>query len=141
MNPEITFFFEDIESSSISIDLKAAERWLFTCIEKYQKSIGQITYIFVSDEYLLKMNQDHLDHDYYTDIITFNYNQDNIISGDLFISIDRIEDNAKKISTTFAEELKRVMIHGVLHLIGFNDHSEEEKTEMRKQENFCLDLA
>lgn len=141
MEPEITFCFEDIESSSIDIDLKATERWLFTCIDKYEKEVGEITYIFVSDEYLLKMNQDHLEHDYYTDIITFNYNQDNIISGDLFISIDRIKDNAKKISVTFAEELKRVMIHGVLHLIGFNDHSEEEKTEMRKQENICLEIA
>jgi rRNA maturation RNase YbeY len=87
------------------------------------------------------MNQDHLDHDYYTDIITFNYNQDNKVSGDLFISIDRIRDNANKISITFEQELKRVMIHGVLHLIGYNDSSEEEKTEMRNQEDMCLELA
>ncbi len=137
----IEFCFEDIEANTLNMDWKATEKWLFACVENYKPTIGEITYVFVSDEYLLKMNQDHLDHDYYTDIITFNYNQDNEISGDLFISIDRIKDNANKISVTFAEELKRVMIHGVLHLIGYNDSSEEEKTEMRNQENKCLELA
>ena len=137
----IEFCFEDIEANTLNIDWKATERWLFTCVNNYEPSVGEITYIFVSDEYLLKMNQDHLDHDYFTDIITFNYNQDNKVSGDLFISIDRIRDNANKISITFEQELKRVMIHGVLHLIGFNDSSEEEKTEMRNQEDMCLELA
>ena len=96
MNGQIEFCFEDISKESIELDWKATERWLFACVDNYDKQLGDLTYIFVSDEYLLKMNQDHLEHDYYTDIITFNYNQDNIISGDLFISIDRIKDNANK---------------------------------------------
>jgi rRNA maturation RNase YbeY len=141
MEKEISFFYEDVEESDIKFNYEATERWLFDCLEHYKisKSIV-LSYIFVSDEYLLEMNKTHLDHDYYTDIITFNYNEDDLVSGDMFISIDRISDNAKQLSLKFADELDRVIVHGLLHLIGFNDKTNEEQLEMTKQENYCLEL-
>ncbi len=100
--------------------------------------MGTLNVIFCSDEYLLQMNRDYLQHDYYTDIITFNYNEANFISGDLFISIDRVNENAESLGVESMHELNRVIIHGVLHLVGFNDKSEQEKTEMTLQEDLYL---
>lgn len=100
--------------------------------------MGTLNVIFCSDEYLLQMNRDYLQHDYYTDIITFNYNEANFISGDLFISIDRVNENAENLGVESMHELNRVIIHGVLHLVGFNDKSEQEKTEMTLQEDLYL---
>jgi rRNA maturation RNase YbeY len=100
--------------------------------------LGDITVIFVTDGYLLEMNKKHLNHDYYTDIITFDYCEGNIISGDLFISLDRVRENASTFDTPFLLELKRVMIHGVLHLCGHNDKTKEEEENMRSLENKYL---
>ena len=86
------------------------------------------------------MNKEHLRHDYYTDIITFNYVADTVLNGDIFISIDRVMDNSKSFNTNFADELRRVMAHGVLHLIGFNDKSDEEQKKMTEAENVCLEM-
>ena len=100
--------------------------------------LGDITVIFVTDGYLLEMNKKHLNHDYYTDIITFDYCEGNIISGDLFISLDRVRENALTFDTPFLLELKRVMIHGVLHLCGHKDKTKEEEENMRSLENKYL---
>ena len=100
--------------------------------------LGDITVIFVTDGYLLEMNKKHLNHDYYTDIITFDYCEENIISGDLFISVDRVRENAATFDSPFLQELKRVMIHGVLHLCGHKDKTKEEEENMRSLENKYL---
>ena len=102
------------------------------------RELGDITLIFCTDEELLAINKEHLDHDYYTDIITFNYNNDSIISGDLFISVDRIKDNATQLGVSMEEELHRVCYHGVLHLVGYNDKTDQEIEVMRAKENFYL---
>ena len=107
-------------------------------ITEEAKVIGDISIIFVSDEYLLEMNQSYLSHDYYTDIITFDYCEGNLISGDLFISVDRVGENADTFNVAFLSELHRVMIHGVLHLCGYKDKSIEEEKQMRILENKYL---
>lgn len=114
------------------------KNWIKYTIEKNNKQIGEISYIFCSDEQLLEINKEFLNHDYYTDIITFDYSESDIISGDLFISIDRIKDNAKTLGISYQEELHRVIIHGILHLLGFKDKTDEESQNMRLLENECL---
>ena len=109
--------------------------WISSCIENNGKTVGEITYIFCDDDYLLKINQEHLNHDYYTDIITFDYCEGDLVSGDLFISTERTRDNAEQLNSSADDELHRVMIHGVLHLLGLKDKSEKEATEMRKAED------
>lgn len=103
------------------------------------KICGDITVVFCSDDYLLEVNRTYLDHDYYTDIITFDYSDLGILSGDLFISLDRVKENAQDFSDSFENELKRVVFHGVLHLCGYKDKSEEDKKIMRIKENYYLD--
>jgi rRNA maturation RNase YbeY len=102
------------------------------------KSTDEITVIFCSDEHLLEMNRQYLDHDYYTDIITFDYTDEAIVSGDLFISIDRVYDNAQGLGVERVNELKRVCVHGVLHLCGYGDKSESESQVMRDKEDYYL---
>ena len=114
------------------------KNWIKYTIEKNNKQIGEISYIFCSEEQLLEINKEFLNHDYYTDIITFDYSESDIISGDLFISIDRIKDNAKTLGISYQEELHRVIIHGILHLLGFKDKTDEESQNMRLLENECL---
>ena len=112
--------------------------WIAACITSFDKEVGELNYIFLNDERLLKMNQEYLGHDTLTDIITFDYCENNSISGDIFISVERVEQNAEKFEVLFEEELKRVMIHGVLHLLGFNDKTAKEKEKMRDLENRCI---
>lgn len=107
-------------------------------IREYNKLPGHLSFVFCSDDYLLKINQDFLQHDYYTDIITFDYSEGNKISGDLMISVDRVRDNARQHTISFEDELSRVMIHGVLHLLGFGDKTFEESSKMRKLESDAL---
>ncbi len=95
----------------------------------------------MSDEQLLAMNKQYLNHDYYTDIITFDYSESSLISGDLFISVDRVRENAKQLKVSFNEELHRVMVHGVLHLLGFSDKSKAQAQTMRKQEDEALKMT
>lgn len=114
------------------------KRWIKTIVENNKKEVGEISYIFCSDEQLLEINKEFLNHDYYTDIITFDYSETDVVSGDLFISIERIKDNAKTLKTSYQEELHRVIIHGVLHLLGYKDKTEEESENMRKLEDECL---
>ena len=108
--------------------------WINRVIISEGFSVGQIDYIFCSDEYLLELNKEYLNHDTFTDIITFDYTDGKIISGDIFISTDRVEDNARKFDVEFLSELRRVMSHGILHLAGFGDKSIEEKKIMREKE-------
>jgi probable rRNA maturation factor len=131
----IQFFYENLPES-VSADYK---KWLEEIILSEQKKLGEINYIFCDDEYLLKINQDYLQHDYYTDIITFDYVKGKTISGEIFVSLQRISDNASTLSKNYEEELRRVLAHGILHLSGYKDKSEEEEKEMRRKEDFYLD--
>lgn len=108
-------------------------------ISSYGFICGELTFIFVSDIYLLKINKEYLNHDYFTDVITFSYNQGKIIKGDIFISYDRVMENADKFKTPFYDELYRVMIHGVLHLVGLQDKTKLQKNKMRKEEDKWLE--
>lgn len=118
---------------------RRVKQWIVECIEIEGKKCGAIEYIFCSDQYLLKINQDFLDHDTYTDIVTFDQSSnEDLIQGELFISVDRIKDNAQIHQTQEYDELLRVVIHGVLHLIGFKDKSDEEAALMRKMEEKCI---
>ena len=113
--------------------------WIEGIITGFGKQLEEINYIFCSDTYLHQVNVEYLDHDTYTDIITFdNSEAEEMIESDIFISIDRVGENAKEIGVSFMRELQRVMAHGVLHLIGYKDKSPEEAQEMRKQEEYCM---
>ncbi len=114
--------------------------WLSEACLLHAFELGDVSLIFCSDKYLLEMNRKHLSHDYYTDIITFDYSVNEIVSGDLFISVDRVQENAKEREIVFREELNRVVVHGVLHLMGFRDKSNSEAIQMRKLENEALSL-
>ena len=132
----IHFFYENTEEK-IQENLKI---WIEKIIISEEKKIGEINYIFCDDEYLLKINQDFLDHDYYTDIITFDQVRGKTISGEIFVSLQRIKDNASLISKNYEEEKKRVIAHGVLHLCGYKDKTEEQQKIMRAKEDFYLSL-
>lgn len=134
-NMKKNYFFENTET--FSFDEKIFDK-IENILFNENKKEGDLSFIFCSDNYLLKMNNEYLQHDYYTDIITFDYTETDIISGDIFISIDRIKENALKYNTTFENELQRVMIHGVLHLVGYNDKNEKEQKEMTEKENQYL---
>ena len=112
--------------------------WLQTIISSEKKECKKISYSFVNDEELLQMNKKYLNHDTYTDIITFDYCEGKSISGDIFISIDRVTENATTFSVTFEEELNRVIAHGVLHLCGYKDKTKREILKMRKKEEYYL---
>lgn len=116
------------------------KQWVKTVVENKGKKLGDVSYILCDDDYLLEVNRQYLKHDYYTDIITFDYTENDRIGGDLFISIDRVKDNATALQVPEHEELMRVMIHGVLHLLGLKDKSEKEVKQMRKAEEECLEL-
>ena len=124
---------------SISNETKFAD-WINRIILSENNTQSQLDFIFCDDEYLLKINQDYLDHDTYTDIITFPYEDMNGIAGDIFISVDRVKENASDFGVKFDLELKRVMAHGVLHLLGFGDKSEEEASQMRLKEDEKIKL-
>lgn len=129
------------EDTSFKIkDRLALRRWVNKTILNEGRKPGEINYIFCSDQYLLDLNRSALDHDYYTDIITFDYCEENLISGDLFISVDRVADNATQLGNSFLDELHRVMIHGVLHLCGYKDKSKKDEQLMRKKEDYYLNL-
>ena len=136
----INFFKEDI--SVKIIEQKKIKSWIKFAIENEGFFCGDLSFIFCSDDYLLKMNKEYLDHDYFTDIITFNYVEDKNVYGDIFISVDRVKENANEYSVSFEEELKRVIIHGVLHLIGFDDKDKSLKLQMtQKEDEYLLELS
>lgn len=133
----IQFFFENIDIISLP---DATKNWLINLIKNEQKKAGEINYIFCDDEYLLKVNRDFLQHDYYTDIITFDYVKGKTIAGDIFVSLPRISENAETHSKDFNLELHRVLAHGILHLCGYKDKTEEEIKEMRNKEDYYLNI-
>lgn len=114
------------------------QEWISSCIEKEAYELGELNYIFCDDDYLHKINVEFLQHDTLTDIISFDYTLGKLVGGDIFISIERVADNAKDFKVTFDHELNRVLIHGVLHYMGYKDKSEEEKQIMRTKEDECL---
>jgi len=136
----IIFFNEDITFKFQGKNLFKA--WLKKVAEKEGFKVKNLNYIFCSDEYLHKINVEYLDHDTYTDIITFDNSEDETtIEGDIFISIDRVKENSQSLNTVFEDELKRVIVHGLLHLCGYDDHSPENKAEMRRLESEYIAIS
>lgn len=136
----MSFFFHSEVSGFKFKDHSNYKQWLKKVIYCEKKKIGEINIIFISDEDILKINNSYLKNDFYTDIIAFNYNEKNKISGDIFISIERVKENAKEFGEKFENELNRVIVHGVLHLIGYDDKKEEEKKIIRNLENHYLSM-
>lgn len=133
----VQFFHDDI---SFRFADHTAAQWVESIIQEHRKSLGQLNFIFTSDARLLGINKTYLDHDYYTDILTFAMNEaPSVIEGDIFISIDRVRDNAATHGASFNEELHRVMAHGLLHLLGFDDNTKAEQQKMREAEDRCLE--
>jgi probable rRNA maturation factor len=136
----VNYFFQDTSSFKIPFPRKTSA-WIQAAVKKEKHKLTELNFIFCSDKELLKINQEYLNHDTYTDIITFdNSDGSGRIEGDIFISIERVTDNANKLKTKFQDELNRVMIHGVLHLLGFSDKTDANKKEMRKKEDVYLSL-
>ena len=134
----IRYFNEDIKF--VFKQKLLNNRWLKTVAWSEMRRIGDINIIFCSDNYILDVNIKYLGHDYFTDIITFDYCEKDVLSGDLFVSIDSVRENAGFYGTSFEDELNRVIVHGVLHLIGYDDHTEEEVKQMRAKENYYLEM-
>lgn len=136
----IHFFDEDVRTPLKG--KRACKKWLTDAVLNEGKRVGEINFIFCSDEFLLKMNKDYLKHDTLTDVITFDYEASNasFIDGDIFISIERVKENATIYKTSFQTELMRVMVHGVLHLLGYKDKEPEAQTKMRLKEDYYLSL-
>lgn len=134
----INFFFEETDEFDVN-DLNV-EKNIETVLANENRTLGEVNYIFCSDDYLLNINKQYLNHDYYTDVISFDYSEDGIISGDIFISVDTVKDNAKEYEVEFKKELARVMVHGVLHFIGYKDKTDEDAKLMRQKENQYLPL-
>ncbi len=126
------------QNTTFSLPENNIADWVVMLCNEKKLQAGEISIIFCSDEFLLQINQKYLSHDYYTDIITFDYSVENTLSGDLFISIDRVKENAEKYKTPFLKELFRVIIHGILHLSGQKDHSDIQRKQMQEQEEFYL---
>lgn len=134
----IYFQSEDIKFPSIK--KRTTSNWIKQVAESHNKKIGDISYIFCSDAKIIEVNNQYLQHDYYTDIITFDYSENDTISGDIFISIDTVKSNSEQFNTDYHNELHRVIIHGILHLCGINDKTDNEQKEMTKCENNALAL-
>lgn len=130
----IHFFYEDLPETVSTQYIP----WLEDLISTEGKKLGSINYVFCDDEYLLNVNQDYLQHDYYTDIITFDNVKGKTIAGEIFVSLQRVSDNASTLSKDYEEELRRVLAHGILHLCGYKDKSEDEEKEMRSKEDFYI---
>lgn len=134
----IYFSTENIDFS-LSDEAKV-KRWITEVVKSQGKKVGNVGYLFCDDAYLIEINRTYLNHDTYTDIITFDYVEGNVVSGDIMISVERVRENANLFNTSFEQELYRVIIHGILHLLGQADKSEEEAKMMRKKEEDALAL-
>ncbi len=132
----IQYIAQDVKMPEIK--KRQLNNWIKSVATKYDKSVGELAFVFCSDEALLQINIKYLNHDYYTDIITFDYGHEKLISGDIFISVETVKSNAELFNVSFQNELHRVMIHGVLHLCGFDDASSDERKEMQTKENAAL---
>jgi rRNA maturation RNase YbeY len=134
----INFYTEELKYQIR--DIKKLRNWITQIVKEENRQSGVINFILCTDEYLLALNRKYLYHDTYTDIITFDFTEANDISGDIYISIERVRENAKNFKTTISNELYRVISHGVLHLIGYKDKSEKDARLMRKKEDYYLSL-
>ena len=134
----ITYSAENVKMPKIR--KRDTSAWIKKVAASYGRKVGEIGYLFVDDEKILEVNNEYLGHDYYTDIITFDYDEDDIISGDLVISLDTVRSNAELFSKPYEEELFRVIIHGILHLCGINDKGPGEREIMEQEENKALAL-
>jgi len=136
----MAIIYEVKDISFPKIKRRETTRWIKRIIENLNKKTGDITFIFCSDEEILRINKSYLNHDYYTDIITFDYSEKDRLSGDLFISLETVKTNSEKFKTKYEEELLRVMIHGVLHLCGFDDKTPAERKIIREKEDEALGI-
>lgn len=123
-----------------AIKRRDVSAWIKKVAASHGKKIGDIAYVFCNDEKILDVNREYLQHDYYTDIITFDYTEDDVISGDIFISLDTVLSNSEQLGVLYAQELHRVIIHGILHLCGINDKDVGEREIMEREENMALSL-
>ncbi len=130
-------FFSDYPAFTLK-NKSSIREWILKVTSEEGASLQYLQFNFISDTELLNLNKQYLQHDYYTDILTFNYNMDREISGDICISIDRVKENANELGLSHSTELKRVMLHGLLHLLGFNDTAQPEKTQMKIKEDYYL---
>lgn len=136
----MAIFYDRQDTRFVLRDRRAVTAWIKECAALFSKEIGQLSIVFCSDSYLLEINCQYLQHDYFTDIITFDYSEGKYLAGDLIISVDTVRSNAREFEVMFHVELRRVMIHGVLHLAGIKDKSEKDSRSMRRMENKCLAL-
>lgn len=134
----ISFHNEGVNTKTPSKRLLKA--WIKEFVSNHGKKVGELAFVFCSDEKILEVNQNFLQHDYYTDIITFDYCEGEIVSGDIFISVERVQENAVSHKVDYNTELLRILAHGVLHLIGFQDKKEKNKIEMTRNEDLCVSL-
>ncbi len=134
----ISYHLEGVEKPKICT--RRTSKWVKDVAEKHGKIVGEIAYIFCSDEYIIDVNRKFLNHDYYTDVITFDYSEGKKISGDIFISLDTVKTNAETFNQDYYNELERIIIHGILHLCGFKDKEPNDKEEMTYQEDEAIKL-
>ncbi|HZL11112.1 MAG TPA: rRNA maturation RNase YbeY [Prolixibacteraceae bacterium] len=132
----VMYFSEDVPFPQLK--KRRTSNWIKEVIISEEKRVGDISFIFCSDNYLLEVNKKYLDHDYFTDIITFDYVEDGQINGDIFISIDRVTENSKDFNTTLDNELHRILVHGILHLLGYKDKIDKDKIIMTEKEDYYL---
>ena len=135
MNNKIGFHYE---TDFLLENTESFIRWIKNIISEENKKLGDLNYIFCDDKYLLEKNIKYLDHDTLTDIITFSYCEGDVISSDIMISVERVMENSSIFENSFLEELNRVMVHGILHLVGYNDKTKEEQEIMRKKEDYYV---
>ncbi len=140
MKPEsaVVFVLEDVNFTLAN--KRKLKAWLMECCAREKKDLGELTYIFCSDKYLLKINRKYLNHDYLTDVITFDNSVGGEVGGDVFISCDRVKDNAKIFKQRTVDEAHRIMVHGLLHLLGYGDKKPEQQKVMKAKEDFYLSL-
>lgn len=134
----IAYYTEDVKMPTFP--KRKMNAWIKSVANKYKKNVGEIAYIFCSDKKILEVNKQYLQHDYYTDIITFDYCERDVLNGDIFISIETVSSNAERFRVSFEEELRRILIHGILHLCGQDDKTPALRTEMTKKENEALEM-
>lgn len=134
----IIFQAEDVKEPAVK--KRAVSAWIKKVAKLYNRQVGDVSYIFCSDDKILEVNKQYLKHDYFTDVITFDYSENDTISGDIFISLDTVKSNSQKFNTSNEEELLRVIIHGILHLCGLKDKSAEDSKMMTKSENQALEI-
>lgn len=136
----MSIHFTSEHTAMPQIDEQRVSLWLQAVAASYYKRIGRLQYIFTSDEHILDINREFLSHDYYTDVITFDYSFGDVLSGDIFISVDTVKSNSQMLSTDFQTELHRIIVHGLLHLTGQGDKTPESKQEMTKKEDAALSI-